>query len=157
MTTSPIAHRYLAPDGFTCRVFNPIVAGLTKSGLSIFGSRILEVRGRKSGEWRAVPVNPLDIDGRSYLVAPRGHTQWVRNLRVAGSGQLRKGRKRTSFTAVELDDADKPPVIRAYLQKWEFEVGTFFEDITKDSSDTELLAAAPGFPVFEIALECNRR
>ena len=152
MTTSTTTHRYLAPDGFTRRVFNPIVAGLTKSGLSLFGSRVLEVRGRVSGEWRAVPVNPLELDGRRYLVAPRGHTQWVRNLRAVGSGQLRKGRKRTTFTAIELADVDKAPIIRAYLQKWEFEVGKFFDDITKESTDAELLDAAPGFPVFEITL-----
>jgi len=121
-----------------------------KLGFSVRGARQLQVRGRTSGEWRATPVNLLELDGRQYLVAPRGHTQWVRNLRVAGEGRLRRGRRVEEFTAVELDDAVKPAIIREYLRLWAFEVGRFFDGITVDSSDDELLAAAPGFPVFEI-------
>lgn len=144
------ADRYLEPDKLTMRLANPIVAGLARMGVSIRGSRVLEVRGRTTGEWREVPVNPLTIEGRTYLVAPRGHTQWVRNLRAAGAGRLRRGRRRTAFTATELADADKPAIIRAYLAEWAFEVGKFFDGITKDSSDDELLAVADGFPVFEV-------
>jgi deazaflavin-dependent oxidoreductase (nitroreductase family) len=157
MTGTPAAsestqavERYLEPDKLTKRLANPIVAGLTRLGISVRGSRVLEVQGRVSGEWREVPVNPLTLRGRTYLVAPRGHTQWVRNLRVAGTGRLRRGRRRTVFTATELADADKAPIIRAYLAEWAFEVGKFFDGITKDSSDDELLATASGFPVFEI-------
>ncbi len=152
-TTQPITDprtRYIEPDKMTLRIANPIVSGLARMGLSIRGSRVLEVRGRTSGEWRTVPVNPLEHDGRSFLVAPRGQTQWVRNLRAAGTGQLRKGRRRTEFRAVELPDAEKAPVIRAYLTEWAFEVGKFFAGITKDSSDAELAEVAADFPVFEI-------
>src|SRR4029079_19161371 len=86
--------RYLVPDGFTRKVFNPLVARLTKWGLSVKGSRVLEVRGRTSGEARTTVVNLLTVDGVRYLVAPRGETQWVRNLRAAGAaGALRVGRR----------------------------------------------------------------
>lgn len=156
-TPSTTNSRYLAPDGFTRRVFNPIVAGLTRMGLSIFGSRMLEVRGRTSGEWRAVPVNPLHLGGRTYLVAPRGHTQWVRNLRAAQEGRLRKGRRVVPFSAVEMVDAEKAPVIRAYLDAWAFEVGQFFDGLDKNASDNEILDVAPGFPVFDITLEHHER
>jgi deazaflavin-dependent oxidoreductase (nitroreductase family) len=142
--------RYLKPDGFTLRVFNPLIAGLTRLGLSVRGSRVLAVRGRTSGEWRTVPVNPLPLDGDRFLVAPRGQTQWVRNLRAAGGGHLRRGRTTEEFTASEIADIDKTPVLRAYLDKWGFEVGKFFEGITKDSTDTELAAIAADFPVFRI-------
>lgn len=142
--------RYLAPGRFTARVFNPLVAWLTRRGLSLAGARVLEVKGRTTGEWRATPVNPLTVDGVDYLVAPRGHTQWVRNLRAAGEGRLRVGRRTQPFTAVEVADAEKPPVIRRYLEKWAWEVGAFFEGIDKRSSDEELLAVAAGFPVFRI-------
>jgi deazaflavin-dependent oxidoreductase (nitroreductase family) len=111
---------------------------------------VLEVRGRSSGEWRAVPVNLLVLDGVEYLVAPRGHTQWVRNLRVAGSGRLRLGSKLVPFTAVELADDEKPPVLRPYLERWKWEVGQFFGGVGSDSSDDELLAIAPDHPVFRI-------
>lgn len=144
--------RYLEPDKMTLRLANPIVAGLARLGVSIRGSRVLEVRGRTSGEWRTVPVNPLELDGRSFLVAPRGHTQWVRNLRIAGAGRLRKGRRRREFVAIEVADAEKAPIIRAYLTEWAFEVGKFFDGITKDSSDAELADVAAGFPVFEIRM-----
>jgi deazaflavin-dependent oxidoreductase (nitroreductase family) len=143
------APRYLQPTGID-RIFNSTVAALTKAGISMWGSRVLAVRGRKSGEWRTTPVNPVTVGGECYLVAPRGQGQWVRNLRVAGDGELRVGRRAETFTAAELADEDKLPVLRAYLTKWKWEVGRFFEGITPDSSDEELRAVAPGFPVFRV-------
>ena len=111
---------------------------------------MLSVRGRSSGEWRETPVNPLRVAGQRYLVAPRGHTQWVRNLRVAGGGRLTKGRQVEDFTAVEIADADKPPILREYLRVWAWEVGRFFEGVDASSSDERLLEIAPDFPVFRI-------
>jgi hypothetical protein len=69
-----MATHYQRPGWFTKHVFNPIVAGLTRLGVSLVGSRVLEVRGRNSGEWRRTPVNPLGYDGERYIVAPRGET-----------------------------------------------------------------------------------
>ena len=131
--------------------FNKLVAGLTNLGISLMGSRVLSVRGRKSGEWRSNPVNLLVLDGQRYLVAPRGHVQWVRNLRASGEGTLRVGRTVETFRAEELADADKPDIIRLYLKKWAWEVGAFFgDDVKADSSTETLLHVAPGFPVFKI-------
>ncbi|WP_030266658.1 nitroreductase family deazaflavin-dependent oxidoreductase [Streptomyces sp. NRRL B-24484] len=130
---------------------NRTVAALTRAGLSLWGSRVLAVRGRKSGEWRTTPVNLLTHDGQRYLVAPRGHTQWVRNLRAAGTGELRLGRRAEAFRATELPDAEKPAVLRAYLRRWKFEVGVFFDGVDADASDAELLRIAPGYPVFRLA------
>src|SRR5215218_4748096 len=113
--------RYVQPGWFTNHVFNPTIALLTRAGLSVWGSRELRVRGRRSGEWRTTPVNLLTHDGRQYLVAPRGETQWVRNLRVARQGELRVGRKVEPFTATELPDADKVEILRAYLERWKME------------------------------------
>lgn len=131
-------------------LFNRLVGGLTSLGISVLGSRVLAVRGRTSGQWRTTPVNPLTVDGARYLVAPRGTVQWVRNLRAAGTGELRLGRRTEPFAATELADTDKPPVIRAYLVRWGWEVGRFIEGVTKDSTDAEILAVAPGFPVFRV-------
>jgi hypothetical protein len=132
------------------RIANGLARGLTSLGISLFGSRNLAVRGRASGEWRVVPVNLLELNGVRYLVAPRGTTQWVRNLRAAGQGELRLGRRREPFRAIELADADKPPVLRAYLARWRFEVARFFEGIGATPSDAELGAVAAGYPVFRI-------
>lgn len=142
--------RYLAPGWFTARVFNPAVALLTRRGLPLAGSRVLAVRGRSSGEWRTTPVNPLEVGGVRHLVAPRGTTQWVRNLRAAEQGELRVGRRSEAFRAVELPDVDKVPVLREYLRRWAWEVGAFFDGVGAGASDAELLAAAPKHPVFRI-------
>jgi hypothetical protein len=100
---------------------------------------------------RRNPVNPLSFDGGRYLVAPRGHTQWVRNLRAAGEGYLLLGRRREHFTAVELDDAEKEPVLRAYLRRWKWEVGQFFGGVGPGSPSEELARIAPDHPVFRIS------
>jgi deazaflavin-dependent oxidoreductase (nitroreductase family) len=142
--------RFKEPGWFTRKVFNPLVGWLSRHGLSIAGSRVLEVKGRKSGEWRRTPVNPLPFDGALYLVAPRGETQWVRNMRASGGGRL-VGRKTEEFTVVELDDAEKPPLLRAYLEKWKWEVGAFFDGVGPDASEKELLRIAPEKPVFRIS------
>src|ERR1700712_1830933 len=143
--------RYLAPGWFTRNVFNRFVRFLTRRGLSVYGSRELRVRGRTSGEWRTTPVNLLEFNGGRYLVAPRGTTQWVRNLRVIGTGELRVGRRTEAFRGDELPDADKTPIIREYLRRWAWEVGAFFEDLDADSPDEKVTAAAPGFPVFRVS------
>jgi deazaflavin-dependent oxidoreductase (nitroreductase family) len=148
MSESP-SPRYLTPTKSTA-MFNSMVAGLTRMGISVYGSRVLYVRGRKSGEWRSTPVNPLSLEDQRYLVSPRGQTQWVRNMRAAGGGELRVGRRVERFTATELPDDAKPPVLREYLRRWKFEVGMFFENVTPDSPDEKLLEIAPGFPVFQI-------
>ena len=144
---------YQRPGWLTKQVFNRLVAALTRVGLSVLGSRVLEVKGRTSGEWRRTPVNPLRYEGGAYLVAPRGQTQWVRNLRVSGQGRLRVGRRTEYFTAVELADEEKPPLLRAYLKRWKFEVGAFFGGVGPDSPDDELRRIAPDHPVFRLTIE----
>ena len=146
MTTTRYVHARPVGD-----LLNRIVRWITARGLSIWGSRVLAVRGRRTGEWRTVVVNPLDHRGARYLVAPRGHTQWVRNLRTAGgTGELRLGKRAEVFVADELPDADKPEVLRAYLRRWKFEVGVFFDGVDESASDETLLAMAPGYPVFQL-------
>ena len=141
---------YKRPGWFTKNVFNPTVAALTRAGLSFWGSRILRVRGRTSGEWRSAPVNLLTLDGKQYLVAPRGLTQWVRNLRATWAGELLLGTKVQPFRAIELSDDEKVPIMRAYLKRWKAEVGIFFQGVGPDSSDDEIRRIAPDHPVFRI-------
>jgi deazaflavin-dependent oxidoreductase (nitroreductase family) len=146
-----MAAHYQRPGWFTTHVFNPAVSGLTRLGLSLAGSRVLEVRGRKSGEWRRTPVNPLGYEGERYIVAPRGETQWVRNLRASGEGRLRKGVRTEEFTATELPNEEKLPLLRAYLKKWAWEVGAFFQGVGADAPEEELRRIAPLHPIFRIS------
>ncbi len=150
MTHADTAPRYVEPGWFTRTVFNPFFAWLTRRGVGIRGARVLHIRGRRSGAWHTTVVNPLTVDGVRYLVAPRGTTQWVRNLRVAGEGRLQLGRTVEAFVADELADEDKPELLRAYLTKWRSEVKVFFDGVTPDAPADELARIAPGYPVFRL-------
>jgi deazaflavin-dependent oxidoreductase (nitroreductase family) len=143
--------RFQEPGWFTRNVFNRLVALLTRLGLSVAGSRVLEVKGRKSGEWRRTPVNLLVHEGDRYLVAPRGTTQWVRNMRVGGGGRLVLGNRVEEFEATEVGESEKPALLRAYLKRWKWEVGAFFDGVGPDSSDEELRRIGPDHPAFRIS------
>jgi F420H(2)-dependent quinone reductase len=144
-----VAH-YIKPDWFSRNLLNPTVRAFTRLGLSVWGSRVLRVKGRTSGEWHSHPVNLLTYQGRQYLVAPRGHTQWVRNIRVSGEGELVLGRRTQRFKAVEVPDDEKVPLLREYLRRWKFEVGMFFGGVSAESSDEELRRIAPDHPAFRV-------
>ncbi|MCX2970090.1 MULTISPECIES: nitroreductase family deazaflavin-dependent oxidoreductase [Streptomyces] len=142
----------IKPGRITVRLLNPSVAWLTRRGISVWGSRVLAVRGRKTGTWRTTPVNPLTVGGQRYLVAPRGHVQWTHNMRAAGGGELRLGGQTERFTAVEVPDEEKPELLRAYLRRWKAEVGAFFGGVGPDATDDALRAIAANHPVFRITL-----
>ncbi|WP_443055530.1 nitroreductase/quinone reductase family protein [Streptomyces sp. NBC_00690] len=142
---------YIAPNRVDTTM-NKAIAWLARHGVSLMGTAELSVRGRTSGEWRSVPVNPLPYEGGPYLVSARGESHWVRNMRAAGGGRLKVGRKVRQFTAIELTDEEKPVVLRTYLERWGWEVGRFFGEVNAKSSDAELLSAAHRHPVFRITI-----
>ncbi len=143
---------YRKPGVLTRKVMNPFVVLMMRLGISVWGSRILEVPGRTSGVPRRTPVNLLELDGRQYLVAPRGEGQWVKNVR-ANDGRLALllGRRRQELAAHELSDGEKSPVLRAYLGRWKMEVGVFFDGVTADSEESDVQRIAPNHPVFVLA------
>jgi hypothetical protein len=142
---------YIKPGFFTARIFNPAVAFLVaRLGVSMKGARVLAVQGRKSREWHSTPVNPLVLGGERYLVAARGETQWVRNIRVSRTARLTLGRTTETVRVEEVPDADKPRILRAYLKEWAWEVGRFFGGVGADAPEAELLRIAPEHPVFRI-------
>lgn len=144
---------YYVQAGPLATRFNSLLGRLARMGLSLAGTAELSVRGRKSGQMQRIPVNPHTHAGQEYLVSARGHSQWVRNMRVAGGGELRVGRRVRTFTVTELTDpAQKAPVLRTYLEKWGWEVNKFFPGVTAKSSDAELQAAAADHPVFVLTL-----
>ncbi|MFC9296853.1 nitroreductase/quinone reductase family protein [Streptomyces sp. NPDC057011] len=150
--STPAGPYYLQAGPFTRR-FNALFGKLARIGISLAGSAELSVRGRTSGQMQRIPVNPHTYEGSQYLVSARGHSQWVRNMRVAGGGELRVGRKVRTFTATEITDpAQKAAVLRTYLEKWGWEVNAFFQGVNAKSSDAELQAAAADHPVFRIAV-----
>ncbi|HWC24824.1 MAG TPA: nitroreductase family deazaflavin-dependent oxidoreductase [Flexivirga sp.] len=134
------------------RVFNVIVKRLSRLGISAFGAKELVVTGRKSGKPHSTPVNPVRVDGQLYLVAPRGQTQWVRNVRHDPRITLRSGRSEASYTAHEVLGDSAVPVMRRYMERWAWEVGRFFpEGVSAKSTDAELAAVTADHPVFRLA------
>jgi len=140
---------YQKPDFFTARIVNPLISAATRLGISMRGSHVLAVRGRKSGKWRSTPVNPLTFNGQRYLVAPRGETHWVRNARAAGEAKLRLGRREELVTLAEVPNEEKVPILREYLRYWRAATAKFF-GVGDNPSDEELARIAPRHPVFRI-------
>jgi deazaflavin-dependent oxidoreductase (nitroreductase family) len=143
---------YRKPGILTRKLMNPFVVIMMRLGVSVWGSRILEVPGRTSGIPRRTPVNLLEFDGHRYLVSPRGEGQWVKNVR-ANDGRLALllGRRRQELSTRELTDDEKSPVLRAYLRKWKMEVGVFFDGVTADSKEADVQRIASSHPVFVLA------
>jgi len=142
---------YRRPGWFTQHVFNRVVARLTRLGVSVWGSRVLEVRGRKSGLARRTPVNLLTVDGTQYRVSPRGEGEWVRNVRADGGRlALLLGRRREERTAHEVPDGENVELLRAYLRRWKVETGIFFDGVGPDATEEELAAIAPRHPAFRL-------
>jgi hypothetical protein len=144
-----MATRYDRP-GAPARFANAVIRRLAEAGLSIAGPRALAVRGRKTGKRRGVVVNVLTVDGVDYLVAPRGNTEWVRNVRAAGQVQLGPRWRRATTRVTEVGDDDKPALLRAYLQRWYWQVKGHMAGLTPRSSDDDLRRAAPSLPVFSL-------
>jgi hypothetical protein len=113
---------------------------------------VLEVRGRTSGTLHALPVDLLLDNGRPYLVAPRGYTQWVRNAEVAGEVTLRRGRQVRHFRLRALSDAEKPPILKAYLERFRREVQRYFP-LPAGSPVEAFVPLAPRYPAFELIPE----
>ncbi len=142
--------RYDQPD-LTARAVNGVIRWLAEVGVSIAGTHALRVRGRTTGKPRDVVVNVLEIDGRRFLVSPRGNTQWARNARAAGQVEVGPRWRRRLVGITELADEAKPAILRPYLSRWYWEVKGHSGGLTPDSTNEHLRAVAPSIPVFELA------
>lgn len=141
--------RYDEPNR-AAKAANAVFRWLAEAGISIAGTRALRVRGRRTGQWQGVVVNVLSVDGREYLVSPRGDTQWARNARAAGSVQMGPWWRRREVQAVEVADSAKPEVVRRYLDRWFWEVKNHIGGLTPESTDAELREKTVSIPVFEL-------
>ena len=144
-----MGQRYDQPNA-AARAFNQIVRGLAELGISLGGTRALRVRGRKTGKRRGVVINLLTVDGTDYVVSPRGDTQWARNARAAGAVELGPRWRTTPIRIAEVNDDTKPPLLRAYLDRWFWQVKGHIAGLTPQSGDAELRTASPSIPVFEV-------
>jgi deazaflavin-dependent oxidoreductase (nitroreductase family) len=134
------------------KIFNRVFGFLVGLGLGFSYNYLLEVRGRKSGKLHSTPIDLLKLNGKTYLVAPRGRTQWVRNAEAAGEVTLKKGRTRQKFRLRPIPDADKPQILKAYLDTFKREVQRYFP-IPAGSPAESFAALAGSYPAFELLAE----
>jgi deazaflavin-dependent oxidoreductase (nitroreductase family) len=131
------------------KIFNRVFGFLVGLGLGFPYNYLLEVRGRKTGRVYSTPIDLLELNGKKYLVAPRGRTQWVRNAEAAGEVTLKKGSKRLRFRLRPIPDADKPTILKAYLDTFKREVQGYFM-IPAGSPPDAFVAIASSYPAFEL-------
>lgn len=141
--------RYDAPNA-AARAGNELIRWLAEAGISIAGTRAIRVRGRKSGKRRGVVINVLSVDGRDYVVSPRGNTQWARNARSAGIVEMGPRWRSRDVRIAEVVDDSKPQLLKRYLDRWYWEVKGHVGGLTPQSTDAEMRSAAPSIPVFEL-------
>ena len=141
--------RYDEPN-VIARAGNELIRWLAEAGISIAGTRALRVRGRKTGKRRGVVINLLTVDGRDYVVSPRGNTQWARNARSAAAVEMGPRWHSRPVRIAEVADAEKPALLKRYLDRWYWEVKGHVGGLTPQSTDSEIRAVAPSIPVFEL-------
>ena len=131
------------------RFFNSAFGFLVKIGFGLSHNFLLEVRGRKSGRVYSTPVNLLERDGKRYLVAPRGYTQWVRNVIASGEANLVKGSIRETVRLEIIADNDRPEILKAYLDRYKLTVQRYFP-IPAGSPLESFQPLVSQYPVFEV-------
>ena len=131
------------------RLLNRAFGAAVRVGLGFRHNYLLEVRGRKSGKVYSTPVNLLEHNGRRYLVASRGETQWVRNTRAAGRVTLRKGLRRMEFEVREVPVPERPTILKEFLDRFAASVQRF-HSVPRGSPAESHAAVASGYPVFEL-------
>jgi len=131
------------------RMFNRLFGFLVGLGLGFPCNYLLQVRGRKSGKLYSTPIDLLKLDGKRYLVAPRGRTQWVRNAEVAGLVTLKKGRQSHAFRLRPLEGPEKLRALQAYLDRFRREVQTYFP-VPAGSPAESFASIAENYPAFEL-------
>jgi deazaflavin-dependent oxidoreductase (nitroreductase family) len=145
---NPAQPSFRAPSPIE-RMFNRLYGSLVGLGLGFSYNYLLQVRGRKSGKLYSTPIDFLELNGKQYLVAPRGQTQWVRNAEAAGEVTLKKRRSERRFRLRPLTDAEKPEVLKAYLDRFKREVQRYFP-VPAGSPPEAFRDLLQSYPAFEL-------
>ena len=140
---------YFDPPSAFDRLFTKLFGVVVGLGLGLPHNHLLQVRGRKTGRLYSTPVDVLTRDGRRFLVAGRGETQWVRNAEAAGGVSLKKGRRSEAFELRAVPDEEKPEILKAYLDRFTFTVQRYFPVPTGSPADA-FRPLAVRYPVFEL-------
>jgi deazaflavin-dependent oxidoreductase (nitroreductase family) len=137
------------------RIFNKAFGVLVGLGLGLRHNYLVQVAGRKTGRLYSTPVDLLEFNGRRFLVAARGRTQWVRNAEAAGEVTLKKGTKRQRFRIRNVPDEEKPEILKAYLDRFKLTVQRYFP-VPAGSEPGDFAKVAERYPVFELRPVSNK-
>lgn len=137
------------PPNLVDRTFNRAFGLLLKLGIGLKHNYLLEVRGRKTGKIYTTPVNVLEYKGKKYLVAPRGYTQWVRNVEAGSESALVRGGRREAIKLRSVAEASKAEILKVYLDCFRLTVQRYFP--VPAGSPVEVFEPLKGrYPVFEL-------
>jgi deazaflavin-dependent oxidoreductase (nitroreductase family) len=136
--------------------FNWLFGALVGAGIGPSYAYQLQVTGRKSGKTYSTPVNIVQRNGKRFLVAPRGETQWVRNAQASGQVSLKRGRTLETFRLRELADSEKLDILKQYLDSYRLAVQRYFP-IPAGSPSAAFLGIASRYPVFDLIPDGPRR
>jgi len=128
---------YMKPPAFTRHLANPLAMRLSARGVAT-----LTVAGRRTGDPHKVPVIPIEVDRNRYLVSPYGESDWVRNLRAAGTGELSRNGQTSVFQAVEIPVAERKAIITRYREVAGSVVGPCFTKLP-DARDHPVFHIVP--------------
>jgi deazaflavin-dependent oxidoreductase (nitroreductase family) len=143
--------QFMQPNAFD-RFVNRAFGFLVKIGFGLRHNFLLEVQGRKSGRIYSTPVNVLEYNGRRYIVAPRGYTQWVKNVLANGGATLVKGAKREEVSLRAIENEAKAEFLKLYLDRFKLTVQRYFP-VPAGSPVEEFHSLAARYPVFEITVK----
>jgi deazaflavin-dependent oxidoreductase (nitroreductase family) len=132
------------------RWVNRFTAWLTRLGLFPALMAVLEVRGRKSGEPRTVPVVIATVAGKGYLVSMLGpQSDWVKNVEAAGGAAiLHEGRRQRPVHLVAVPVAERGPIIQEYVRV--ATSGRTHFPVAVDAPLSKFQAVADRYPVYRI-------
>ncbi|MGH7881017.1 MAG: nitroreductase/quinone reductase family protein, partial [Candidatus Binataceae bacterium] len=136
--------------------FNRVLGGLIRLGLALPHNYLVQVRGRKTGRLYSAPIDLVEMGDRRFLVCPRGRTQWARNAQASGEVSLKKGCSRRMFTVRSLPDAEKPEILKRYLDRFKLTVQRFFP-LPAGSPADAFAELASRYPVFELTAAADSR
>lgn len=150
--------RYRAPGPLYRRLNGLLGVPLTRFGLAPRDAITLEVRGRRSGRARRVPILRTRFHGHDHLVSLSGESEWVRNVRADSGRAVVHRRGAREVLLHELAEQDRAPVLAEYLRQGRRRSGDkaaakqerFYFGLGPDWTTSELEQIAPYYPVFRI-------
>jgi deazaflavin-dependent oxidoreductase (nitroreductase family) len=129
-----------------------LVLMLQRVGVGLGRVQVLTTVGRRTGQFRKVPVGVVSIDGQRYIVQAYPNAAWVANARTTATATLAHGRRSTAVRLIELPVEQRRPLLRKHLMGSPPRVGRLLvtTGLVDDPTPDAVAAAAGRIAVFRI-------